>query len=164
MGRAAHLTCLGTGTDSGNSSPVVKPVVDTKIPDASLQVPRLDSPRSTSPNPPTNENTSKTTHRRTNSVQLEGDDYLVSLQNYAAHGEIKTNAESPRNLLRNISFSPRIIFHDTWPSGEYDRRGEIATCNRPLLWPKSAQIVQLSCSRYSCFCHSAWSICTGKIV
>lgn len=36
---------------------------------------------------------------------------------------------------RNIVFSPRIQFHETWPSGEYDRRGEVATCNRltPLL-------------------------------
>lgn len=38
-------------------------------------------------------------------------------------------------LKRNATFSPRLIFHDTWPPQEYDRRGEIATCNRltPLL-------------------------------
>lgn len=41
---------------------------------------------------------------------------------------------------RNISFSPRIQFHDTWPSGEYDRRGEIATCNR--LTPVLAQQIK----------------------
>ena len=41
---------------------------------------------------------------------------------------------------RNISFSPRIQFHDTWPSGEYDRRGEIATCNR--LTPTLAQAIK----------------------
>lgn len=36
---------------------------------------------------------------------------------------------------RNITFSPRIQFHDVWSSNEYDRRGDIATCNRltPLL-------------------------------
>ena len=49
---------------------------------------------------------------------------------------------TPRSLaaVKNISFSPRIQFHDTWPSGEYDRRGEIATCNR--LTPTLAQAIK----------------------
>lgn len=41
---------------------------------------------------------------------------------------------------RSATFSPRIQFHDTWPSGEYDRRGEIATCNR--LTPMLAQQIK----------------------
>lgn len=41
---------------------------------------------------------------------------------------------------RNATFSPRIVFHDTWPSQEYDRRGEIATCNR--LTPMLAQQIK----------------------
>lgn len=41
---------------------------------------------------------------------------------------------------RNATFSPRIVFYDTWPSGEYDRRGEIATCNR--LTPMLAQQIK----------------------
>lgn len=38
-------------------------------------------------------------------------------------------------VTKTLVFSPRIQFHETWPSGEYDRRGDIATCNRltPLL-------------------------------
>ena len=120
---------------------MVKPVVDTKIPDANLQVPRLaESPRSASPSTPVNEHTARGGHKRTNSVQLEGDDYFVSLQNYAANGDTKSNPGTPRSISRNISFSPRIIFHDTWPSGEYDRRGEIATCNR--LTPMLAQQIK----------------------
>jgi hypothetical protein len=48
---------------------------------------------------------------------------------------------TPRSMgIRNITFSPRIQFHDTWPSGEYDRRGEIATCNR--LTPVLAQQIK----------------------
>jgi len=43
-------------------------------------------------------------------------------------------------IKRNATFSPRIQFHDTWPSGEYDRRGEIATCNR--LTPMLAQQIK----------------------
>jgi hypothetical protein len=30
---------------------------------------------------------------------------------------------------RGIQFSPRLEFHETWHSAEYDRRGEPATCN-----------------------------------
>jgi hypothetical protein len=46
--------------------------------------------------------------------------------------ETRLNAGTPS---RNISFSPRIQFHEAYAAQEYDRRGEIATCNRltPLL-------------------------------
>ncbi|GAB7361920.1 hypothetical protein MBLNU230_g1958t1 [Neophaeotheca triangularis] len=47
---------------------------------------------------------------------------------------------TPNGGLRNISFSPRIQFHDAWSSQEYDRRGEIATCNR--LTPMLAQQIK----------------------
>jgi hypothetical protein len=43
-------------------------------------------------------------------------------------------------MKRNATFNPRIIFHDTWPSQEYDRRGDIATCNR--LTPMLAQQIK----------------------
>ena len=58
-----------------------------------------------------------------------------------ANSDNKSMPGTPRsNTSRNISFSPRIQFHDTWPSGEYDRRGEIATCNR--LTPMLAQQIK----------------------
>lgn len=47
---------------------------------------------------------------------------------------------TPQGHKRNATFSPRIMFYDTWPSGEYDRRGEIATCNR--LTPMLAQQIK----------------------
>lgn len=47
---------------------------------------------------------------------------------------------TPNGSVRNISFSPRIQFHDVWSSTEYDRRGEIATCNR--LTPMLAQQIK----------------------
>lgn len=139
----------GTGTDSGNSSPVVKPI-DSKAADLNLQVPRLnDSPRSAPPSPPVNEQTARGSHRRTDSVHLEGDDYFLSLQHYA-NGESRSNPGTPRSIARNISFSPRIIFHDTWPSGEYDRRGEIATCNR--LTPMLAQQIKEELNTFKMVC------------
>ncbi|KAG9202399.1 bud neck involved protein [Epicoccum nigrum] len=41
---------------------------------------------------------------------------------------------------RNITFSPRIQFHDAWSPHDYDRRGDIATCNR--LTPMLAQQIK----------------------
>ena len=64
----------------------------------------------------------------------------MSVARFADSGS-KSIPGTPRSLAsRNISFSPRIQFHDTWPSGEYDRRGEIATCNR--LTPMLAQQIK----------------------
>ena len=36
---------------------------------------------------------------------------------------------------KRIDFNSRVQYHETWPSGEYDRRGDTATCNKltPLL-------------------------------
>jgi hypothetical protein len=41
----------------------------------------------------------------------------------------------PNSIPRNISFNSRVQFFDVWSPSEYDRRGDIATCNRltPLL-------------------------------
>lgn len=47
---------------------------------------------------------------------------------------------SPSGGKGNVKFSPRITFHDTWPSAEYDRRGDVATCNR--LTPALAQQIK----------------------
>ena len=94
-----------------------------------------DSPRSSSPTTPTG-------HRRTDSVQLEGEEYYFSLQNFAASGESRSAPGTPRGTTdrRGVTFGSSIRFHETWPSGEYDRRGEIATCNR--LTPMLAQQIK----------------------
>jgi len=41
----------------------------------------------------------------------------------------------PTAAMRNISFSTRVQFFDVWSSSEYDRRGDVVTCNclTPLL-------------------------------
>ncbi|KAK2751084.1 bud neck involved protein [Myotisia sp. PD_48] len=95
---------------------------------------RPDSSRSSCPSTPGEDRPPRSGHRRTDSVTLEGEDYFLPA------GRFNSSAQSapgtPQSASpRNISFSPRIQFHDTWPSGEYDRRGDVATCNRltPLL-------------------------------
>jgi hypothetical protein len=69
-------------------------------------------------------------------VKIAGEDYFLSNAGRFSSSEAKSAPITPSAVGgRNIVFSPRIQFHETWPSGEYDRRGEIATCNRltPLL-------------------------------
>ncbi len=106
------------------------------------QIPHLtDSPRSSSPNSPGEGNNARLGHRRTDSVNLDGEEYFMNVAVNFAGGDSKSMPGTPRsNPSRNISFSPRLQFHDTWTSGEYDRRGEIATCNR--LTPMLAQQIK----------------------
>jgi len=92
--------------------------------------------RSASPAPSTT-STSSRRHRRTDSSTVDVDDYFGgSSPNAAANQSYRSLPGTPRERLRrNISFSPRIQFHDVYSSSDYDRRGDIATCNRltPLL-------------------------------
>jgi len=51
---------------------------------------------------------------------------------------LPTSNSAPRTVggeKRRIAFAEQQIFHSTWPAHVYDRRGELATCNRltPLL-------------------------------
>jgi len=69
-------------------------------------------------------------HKWTDSVQSVQPPH--SNMSIADPGEIASPIASGRG---SISFSPRTVVHETWTPAEYDRRGEIATCNRltPLL-------------------------------
>lgn len=59
---------------------------------------------------------------------------------------LSTN-ESPSNKSSPaLQFSPRITIHDTYTATEYDRRGELATCNR--LTPLLAQRIKEELNAY----------------
>ncbi|KAL3419411.1 hypothetical protein PVAG01_09633 [Phlyctema vagabunda] len=128
----------GTESPSANSSPVVRPV-DSKSPNFNLpQIPNVnDSPSSSAPSTP---NDDQQGHRRTGSVTLGGEDYFMSALRFRSDSKSVPSTPQATILKRNATFSPRIQFHDTWPSGEYDRRGEISTCNR--LTPMLAQQIK----------------------
>ncbi|RDW84708.1 putative BNI4 [Coleophoma cylindrospora] len=123
---------------SGNSSPVVRPA-DSKTPNFNLpQIPNVnDSPISSAPSTP---NDDQQGHKRTGSVTLGGEDYFMSALRFKSDSKSVPSTPQGAILKRNATFSPRIQFHDTWPSGEYDRRGEISTCNR--LTPMLAQQIK----------------------
>lgn len=145
----------GNGTDSGNSSPTARPV-DMKTESGAPQLPHFtESPASSAPHTPVDDHRG---HRKTDSIAIEGEDYFISLAKYAS-GEDTGIPGTPRSVItRNIKFSPRLIFHDTWTSGEYDRRGEIATCNR--LTPMLAQQIKEELNTFKMV--RAGSMCSSK--
>ncbi|KAI9668660.1 MAG: bud neck involved protein [Alyxoria varia] len=78
-------------------------------------------------------------HRRTDSVNLEHD-YFGGMPRMAASNYSSRSLPGTPKSTNRISFSPRIQFYDVSSSSEYDRRGEIATCNR--LTPMLAQQIK----------------------
>jgi len=72
-------------------------------------------------------------------VTLDKHDYFASPANIA-NSSTRSLPTTPRGSSRNISFSPRLQFHDVWSATDYDRRGDIATCNR--LTPMLAQQIK----------------------
>ncbi|KAH8880721.1 hypothetical protein GQ53DRAFT_523386 [Thozetella sp. PMI_491] len=122
-----------------NGSPNQSPrPSDVKGPTFELpNVPNIsESPISSAPSTPNEEMQG---HRRTGSVAIGSEDYFMSA--LRLRQDTKSAPATPQGTLkRNATFSPRIVFYDTWPSQEYDRRGEIATCNR--LTPMLAQQIK----------------------
>ncbi|EME85390.1 uncharacterized protein MYCFIDRAFT_88777 [Pseudocercospora fijiensis CIRAD86] len=114
-----------TGTSSPSGSPVIRPNDAASVPTIS------ESPASSMPSTP------KDGQSRTESMKnaTNGDYFSPRLVSMA-----KSMPNTPNGSGRGISFSPRIQFHDVWSSTEYDRRGEIATCNR--LTPMLAQQIK----------------------
>ena len=116
----------GTGSPAG--SPVIRPTDAGHTP-----LPQLsDSPASSMPSTPKDG-----PQGRTASLNGHGDYFSPRM---AALVNTKSVPNTPNGSVRGITFSPRIQFHDAWSSQEYDRRGEIATCNR--LTPMLAQQIK----------------------
>lgn len=141
--RAEVLAAVKKGilkrAESNQSSPSVRPS-DSKAPELTLLNTSHvnDSPRSSAPSTPRDDSTDG--QKRSDSVRINDahDDYFGGSS--SRFTSLDSKIGQPITPSRNISFSPRLQFHDTWPSGEYDRRGEIATCNR--LTPMLAQQIK----------------------
>lgn len=115
-----------SGTSSPSGSPVVRPN------DSGLgPVPHIvESPASSMPSTPKDQ----PQYRSSSAPNVNGDYFTARI------ALTKSMPSTPNGSVRSISFSPRIQFHDAWSSTEYDRRGEIATCNR--LTPMLAQQIK----------------------
>lgn len=109
-----ELTILGTDTNSPTASPVIRPA-DAR---------QHDSPKSSPSGTPVHE---------------KGGDYFTRPPRLT-NPSTRSLPSTPNGSRGNISFSPRIQFYDAWSASDYDRRGEIATCNR--LTPMLAQQIK----------------------
>ena len=108
-----------------------------------------ESPNSSAPSTPNDETLG---HRRTGQVSIGNEDYFITA--LRLRQDTKSAPVTPQDhLKRNAKFSPRIAFYETWASQEYDRRGEIATCNR--LTPMLAQQIKEELNTFK-------MVCTGR--
>ncbi|KAK5990028.1 Protein BNI4 [Cladobotryum mycophilum] len=133
--RAEVLAAVRKGILKRSSSPSIRPAESPEL--VLPSVPAItDSPNSSAPSTPVDDGQS---HRRAGSIAIGNEDYFMSA--LRLRQDSRSRPGTPQAVAkRNATFSPRIVFHDTWPSQEYDRRGEIATCNR--LTPMLAQQIK----------------------
>ena len=109
---------------SGTSSPIGTPEIRP-----SDGVPHvLDSPASSMPSTPKEGSTRSASFRDTANNDYFSQPRIASMTNTRSMPATPTGG-------KGITFSPRIQFHDAWSASDYDRRGDIATCNRltPIL-------------------------------
>ena len=116
-----------------------------------------DSPNSSAPSTP---NSEAQGHKRSESVAIRNEDYFITALRLREN--TKSAPITPSSTVkRSATFSPRIVFYDTWPSQEYDRRGEIATCNRltPLLAQQiKEELNNFKMVRFRSLCIGAWLV------
>lgn len=125
----SHST--GSGAGSGNSSPVIG---------HSDSLAQVDNSNASTPND------------RGTADSMS--DYFIAasrLTTSSTKSLPSSGANSAPATMRNISFSNRIQFYDVWSSQEYDRRGDIATCNR--LTPMLAQQIKEELNTFKMVCH-----------
>ena len=107
--------------------------------------------RSASPAPSTG-SAASSRHRRTDAPAADHGDYFDGPPRLGKNGSYRSLPGTPREgLRRNISFSPRIQFHDVWSPSDYDRRGDVATCNR--LTPMLAQQIKEELNTFKMVSH-----------
>ncbi|CAK7235505.1 bud neck involved protein [Sporothrix eucalyptigena] len=148
--RAEVLAAVRKGilkNTSGASSPARSPADSRNAPLELFNPPTIsESPASSAPSTPTDEIQG---HKRTGSVAIGGEDYFVSA--LRLRNDSRSGSSTPQgSMKRSATFSPRIVFYDTWPSQEYDRRGEVATCNR--LTPMLAQQIKEELNSFKMVC------------
>ncbi|RCI14708.1 hypothetical protein L249_6456, partial [Ophiocordyceps polyrhachis-furcata BCC 54312] len=136
LGRIVAAATTDRQPAAGSASPSARPAESSP----ELALPNIlgvaDSPNSTAPSTPNDESQG---HKRTGSISIGNEDYFVSA--LRLRQETRSPPATPQGAAkRSATFSPRIVFYDTWPSQEYDRRGNIATCNR--LTPMLAQQIK----------------------
>ena len=102
-----------------------------------------DSPTSSAPSTPNNDHASQVP------VHIQGDDYFGRPPRLL-NPSTRSLPNTPQGVVKNITFSPRIQCHEAHSASDYDRRGEIATCNR--LTPMLAQQIKEELNTFKMVC------------
>lgn len=123
-----------SGTSSPARSPDIRP--NENVPHV------LDSPASSMPSTPKDGSTRSASFRDTTNGDYFSQPRIASMTNTRSMPATPTG--------KGITFSPRIQFHDAWSASDYDRRGDIATCNR--LTPILAQQIKEELNTFKMVC------------
>ena len=124
-----------SNTGSPNGSPTLRPVDSA----AFTQQNSTSFERGASPVPSGNSDGQRNGQVREIASAMNGD-YFSKIPKVGTQSTRSLPGTPKSTSSRNISFSPRLIFHDVWSASDYDRRGDIATCNR--LTPMLAQQIK----------------------
>jgi hypothetical protein len=103
----------------------------------------LDSPASSMPSTPKEGSTRSASFRDNTNGDYFSQTRVASMTNTRSMPATPTGG-------KGITFSPRIQFHDAWSASDYDRRGDIATCNR--LTPILAQQIKEELNTFKMVC------------
>ncbi|RVD87557.1 uncharacterized protein DFL_001784 [Arthrobotrys flagrans] len=135
--RAEVLAAVKKGIlkQPGSSSPVVKPT--TKLP-VDLQLPQIPmiSSQPTTPDVPDSKEANEDYFPTPNTAPK----YTVPKSPSSSAISAPVTNQEITKAKASVSFSQKLTFYETWTSGEYDRRGEISTCNK--LTPALAQQIK----------------------
>lgn len=146
---AVRLTHFDLDSNGNTPSPSPRPV-ERGPPFELPQVPNVsDSPLSSAPSTPNDDGG----HKRNESLTIGNEDYFMTALRLRQDTKSAPGTPSGHGK-RNATFSPRIVFYDTWPSGEYDRRSELATCNR--LTPMLAQQIKEELNNFKMVSGRRW--------
>jgi hypothetical protein len=103
----------------------------------------LDSPASSMPSTPKEGSIRSASLRDNTNTDYFSQPRVASMTNTRSMPATPTGG-------KGITFSPRIQFHDAWSASDYDRRGDIATCNR--LTPILAQQIKEELNTFKMVC------------
>ncbi|KAK7224962.1 hypothetical protein V2G26_012965 [Clonostachys chloroleuca] len=142
MGLIRGTSPIPKGILKGSASPDLRPTSRKEVPTFSDV---LSSPSPSVPSTPTNEaqDSRMLNPFLTSDLTTDFEGLMEALNRVNGIDEPIEAVQAVQAVTKpkhHTSFSPRLVFYDTWTPEEYDRRGEIATCN--LLTPKLAQQIK----------------------
>ncbi|CAG9962920.1 unnamed protein product [Clonostachys byssicola] len=146
MGLIRGTSPIPKGILKGSASPDLRPTSRKEVPTFSDV---FSSPSPSVPSTPTNEAQDSRmlnpflTGDFTSDLTSDLDGLMEALNRVNGIDEPIEAVQAVQAVAKpkhHTSFSPRLVFYETWTPEEYDRRGEVATCN--LLTPKLAQQIK----------------------